>query len=194
MVSLRVVDNLIDVLFVNFSVWGKIVWPTRLQKSFLGWLVQHLVDPVVLNFLVSRELFLQEDHRVHLKVQLITQPCFFLLPEVVASEPERHNIRTSSVFFKLFEFFNFSDNLRLSFRFHSMLCLKFYFFAIALPLVPSLDLVLYGLIILEVRFDQAHLMVILKVDLVPGEHLLDEVALVLRLFDHSVIVSFCGHD
>ena len=131
--SLRVVDNLIDVLFVNFSVWGKIVWPTRLQKSFLGWLVQHLVDPVVLNFLVSRELFLQEDHRVHLKVQLITQPCFFLFPEIVASEPHRHFIRTRFVFFKLFEFINFSDNLLLSFRFHSMLCLKFYFFAIALP-------------------------------------------------------------
>ena len=194
LVGLRVVDNFIYVFFVNFSVWSKIVWSTRLQKPFLGWLVQHLVDPVVLNFFISRELFLQEDHRVHLKVQLITQPCFFLFPEVVASEPHRHNIRTCFVFFKLFEFFNFSDNLLLSFRFHSMLCFKFYFFAIALPWVPSLVLVIDWLILLEVLFDQAHLMVVLNVNLVPGEHLLEEVALVLRLLDQSVKVSFCGHD
>ena len=189
MVGLRVVDNFIYVFFVNFSVWGKIVWSTRLQKPFLGWLVQHLVDPVVLNFFISRELFLQEDHRVHLKVQLITQPCFFLLPEIIASEPERHNIRTSSVFFKLFEFFNFSDNLRLSFRFYSMLCLKFYFVAIALPRAPRLAL--FGHILLEVLFDQVHLMVVFNVNLVPGKHLLEEVALVLRLLDQSVIVSLC---
>ena len=37
-------------------------------------------------------------------------------------------------------------------------------------------------------------MVVLNVDLVPGEHLLEEVTLVLRLLDQSVIVSFCGHD
>ena len=194
LVGLRVVDNFIDVFSVNFFVWGKIVWPTRLQKPFLGWLVQHLVNPVVLNFLVSRELFLQEDHRVHLEVQLITQPCFFLFPEIVASEPERQNIRTCFVFFKLFEFFNFLDNLLLGFRFNSMLCFKFYFFAIALPWVPSFVLVLDGLILLEVLFDQTHLMVVLNVDLVPGEHLLEEVTLVLRLLDQSVIVSFCGHD
>ena len=37
-------------------------------------------------------------------------------------------------------------------------------------------------------------MVVLNVNLVPGEHLLEEVALVLRLLDQSVKVSFCGHD
>ena len=191
-VGLRVGDNLIDVLFISLLVWGKIVWPTRLQKPLLGWLVQHLVDPVVLNPLVSRKFFFHEDHWMHLLIQLVTKGAFCLLIEVIALEPERHQIRTISVNFKIFEFFNFSDYLFLCFYFCNLLCFKFYFFGIELPWVPSFGL--SGLILLKVLFEQPHLMVVLFINLVQREHLLKKVALVRRLLDQSVIVSLCWHN
>ena len=147
----RVVYNLMDVIVVNSVVWNEIVWLTLLQILLFGWLIQHLVDPIILNLLVSRKFFLQEDHRVHLKIQLSALRTFFLLPEVIATELKRNQIRTILVFFKCLEFFYFSNNLLLCCFLCNFVCFKFYFFDIAAPWAPSL--ITCWFILLEVLFD-----------------------------------------
>ena len=191
-VPVCVTNNFIHVINVVLLAWGNVLRLAHLEDLLLCFFVKVLIKPIILYFLVRREVFLHENHWVHLVVEFGAFWTIEFFPECFTFKLETNKVRPFLILLECFKMMNLLFNFFFRPLFGGLLSFKFGFILDYFELVPSLFL--WGFLFLQALFDQVHLVVILLVACVQCEHLLHEVSLVLGLLVDSLEVPQRRHN
>ena len=164
LVTVCVTNNSVYVLSIIVLAWGHVFGLAHLEELLLSLLFEILIKPVILNLLVRREIFLHEDHWVHLVMKLSAFWTIGFFPESFTFKLETDKVGPCHILFKCFEMSNILFDFFLRPLFGGLPSLKFGFILKNFEWIPSL--VLGDCLFLQALFDQVHVVVILLIDFV----------------------------
>ena len=124
-VPVCVTNNSVHVVNIIVLSWGHVLGLAHLEELLLSLLFEILIKPVILNLLVRREIFLHEDHWVHLVMKFGAFWTIRFFPESFTFKLETDKVRPCHILLKRFEMFNLLFNFFLGPLFCRLPSLKF---------------------------------------------------------------------